>query len=478
MKNNRKKTEILKKNPLIFKVDLCVKDDRLDIAWLNPIIKNKINKLKRTQGDHRKILALKKIADVNGGKRLPKGTVVTKGEFNTIPYVRATDIKNLRINLDRVAMISKLVHQGIQNYQLKENDIAMTIVGTIGEVGILKKNIEVCDFSENVARIRSKNNNVSQLYLLHFLDSELGKIQTERLKAGSLQYKLSLANCRNLNIYLPTSKDKIDKNKQTEILSEIHQIITKSNKKYLESKELIESSQNIVENKLKIDLKQKKEKDIFEVELNKDPFCRLDVLFNNPIREGIIDILKKHPYKLLGDIIKPQRGKKIIPSDYYNLVELENIDEKTGRITSSLEKPELSSKKILLTKNSILISKLQPEKGKIAIVNEEYDGCVGSSELIPINLNSEDFLLDYLWIILRSEYVLNQWKHELTGSSRMRIGWNEINNTIIPVVDKKIQREIIEETRDIIQKSDKALKQANRLYLDTKKRFMEKILEV
>ena len=39
------------------------------------------------------------------------------------------------------AKISKEIHKEIQNYQLKKDDIVITIVGTIGEVGILEKEV-------------------------------------------------------------------------------------------------------------------------------------------------------------------------------------------------------------------------------------------------------------------------------------------------------------------------------------------------
>lgn len=473
MENIRNNITIFEKTPLIFGVDLGLGDDRIDATWFNPIIKKKIENLKKHQSKNKKITTLKRIAKVGGGKRLPKGTVIAENEFNTIPYIRGTDVNDLKIDIKSAGKINKQTHKEIQNYQLKKDDLVITIVGTIGKVGILKEKVEVCNFSENVARIRVDDKNVSQLYLLHFLDSELGKIQTKRLEVGSLQYKLSLNSCRDLNIYLPTEDNSFDKGNQNKILNETYKIIKKADNQYLKSKKLIEEARNVVEKKIKINLESINSiPTTFEVNLKND-FCRIDALFNNPKRDELLKILKKHPNDILGNIIKPQKTGKIIPSDYYNLVDLEQIDEHTGRITNTIEVSELGSKKILLTKNSILISKLQPESGKIVIIDEEKDGCVGSSELISIKLDSEKVLLEYLWIILRSNYVLKQWEYELTGSSRMRIGWNEINNTIIPIVNLKTQKEIILETKEKIKKSDQALKEAKKLYSKARSKFVE-----
>ncbi len=463
---------IFEKTPLTFGVDITDQDNRLDCAWFNPVFENKIEKLRLAKNKNRKLIKLKVVADVNGGKRLPKGTVIQESETSVIPYIRATDIKNLKVNVDISAKISKEIHQEIQNYQLKKDDIAITIVGTIGEVGILDKEVEVCDFSENIARIRIKDKNVLPKFLLHFLNSELGRIQTERFFVGSLQYKLSLQSCRNIEVYLPLSNDNYSIDEQKKILDSVYLIFEKAESHRKTGKQLIEEARSVVVEKIGLPIVEEDQKSrIFETVLEDDSFVRLDALFNNPLREKLISILKKHKHKALGKLIISQKENKIIPSDYYRLVELEQIDENTGRIIKSREVSEIGSKKNLLKNGSILISKLQPEKGKVVIIDPKFDGCVGSSELLPFVLDSSEITIDYLWAVLRSDYVLKQWKYELTGSSRMRIGPNEIKKTIIPIPDLKLQKEIVDDIRNKVKKSDSEMQEAKRLFEDAQKLF-------
>ena len=469
---------IFEKTPLTFGVDITNQADRLDCAWFNPVFENKIEKLRLSKNKNRKLTKLKVVADVNGGKRLPKGTVIQENETSVIPYVRATDVKNLKVNVDIAAKISKEIHQEIQNYQLKKDDIVITIVGTIGEVGILDKEVEVCDFSENIARIRTKDKSVLPQFLLHFLDSELGRIQTERFFVGSLQYKLSLQSCRNIEVYLPLSNNNFNTDEQKKILDSVYSIFEKAESHRKAGQRLVEKARLVVVEKIGLPIVEENKKSrIFETVLEDDLFARLDALFNNPLREKLISILKKYQHKSLGKLIKPQKENKIVPSDYYRLVELEQIDENTGRIVETREVSELGSKKNLLKNGSILISKLQPEKGKIVIVGSEFDGCVGSSELLPFVLDSAEITVDYLWAVLRSDYVLKQWEYELTGSSRMRIGPNEIKNTIIPIPDLKLQKEIVEDIKDKIKRSDSEMREAKRLLGDAQRLFDQLLFE-
>lgn len=469
---------IFEKIPLTFGVNLADENDRLDCAWFNPIFENKIEELRTAKKSNRKLIKLKAVADVNGGKRLPKGTVIQESETSVISYIRATDVKNLKVNVDGAAKISKDIHQGIQNYQLKKDDIVITIVGTIGGVGIVEKEVEVCDFTENIARIRTKNKNVLPRFLLHFLDSEFGQMQTERFSVGSLQYKLSLQSCRNIEVYLPLLNDDFDIGKQKNILDSVYSIFDKAEVHRKTGQRLIDEARSIIVKKIGLPLmEENRESRIFETDLKDDSFARLDVLFNNPLRKKLLSILSKYPNKKLGDLTMPQKENKIVPTDYYRLVELEQIDENTGRITEGPEVSELGSAKILLRKGNILISKLQPEKGKVAIVNSEFDGCVGSSELVQLVLNSSEVSTEYLWAILRSDYVLKQWEYELTGSSRMRIGQNEIKSTVILIPSPKLQKEIIEELKERIAKSDNEMNEATHLFNEARNLFSSLLLE-
>ena len=431
--------------------------------------------MRKNKRKDRRLIKLKNVADVNGGKRLPKGTVIVESEANNIPYVRATDIKNLRVNLDTAIRIPKEIHKEIQNYQLKRDDVVITIVGTIGEVGILEEEVEVCDFTENVARVRVNNDSVLSRFILHFLDSEYGKMQTEKFSVGSLQYKLSLRSCRNIEIYMPYNENDFDKNAQQIILDEAYILFEKANTQRKKGQELIKKASSVVVEKLKIPLPDEKSGSCFTQTLDDDPIVRLDALFNNPFREKLISNLKKYTHKELGKLVKLQGKEGISPADYYRLIELEQIDERTGRIISAQEVPGLGSEKILLKTNSILVSKLQPEKGKIVIVPKEYDGAVGSSELVPLLLESTDVSLKYLWAVLRSDYILKQWEYELTGSSRMRIGSTELNQTIIPIPDKKIQEDIVMNIDDMVAESDKILREAEELFESAKDKFSKAV---
>lgn len=471
-----KSVRIFEEKPLIFGISLDESSDRLDCVWFNPVINKKIEDI-RNKSKNKISIKLSQVSKISGGKRLPKDTVLFEDENHYIPYVRGVDIKNLKINIESTNKLTKEIHKTIQNYQLKDKDIVVSIVGTIGNVGMLNQNIEVCDFTENIARLRLEDKKILHKYLLYYLDSELAKVQFEKFSVGSLQYKLSLNSLRNnINFLVPMEEDEYSDKQQQNILNKIEDSFSKANELDRRAESLILEARRIIVKKLKISLPMMKRLDVFSSNLggSKD---RLDALFNNPLLGELKNnIMNYKKWDLLENIIEFEKDKKVAPSEFYNLVDLRNIDNKIGEIINSKEVSELGSSKILLKKNTILISKLQPEQGKIVMVSNKDEGKVASSELIPIKLKSDKISLEYLWVILRSEYTLMQWSFSLTGSSRMRIGKEEINKTVIPIPEKEIRNEIVSETIGLLAEAKRLKKESDKTKLKAKKDFVDILL--
>jgi len=469
-------------NPFCFEMRMPKElGKRIDCKYYNPKIINEIEKLKNYQSPNRIIEKLGKIAFVKGGKRLPKGHIFFKNDYDDIPYIRATDIKHGKVNVENSEKINYEVHKKVEKYQIYKGDVVITIVGiNVGEVGILEEDIGLCNFTENIARISIMNEDILNQFVCLFLDSYLGKIQTQRLSVGSMKDKLSLINCRNINVLIPynTKTENFDINEQYRIINEVSVYNKKAeeNLKYYHNK--INEIKAYMHQKLKIRLPiEPKTEQVFSYVLSNNSADRVDALFNNPYRDELIFELKKYPYKKLGKIITIEKSGEILPSEFYNLIDLDDISEDLGEVINIKEVPNLGSRKTVFRKGELLISKLQPDKGKIILVDHKTDSCVGSSELVPLKLISEDVLLEYLWIILRSDYVLKQWKYEITGSSRERIGKTELKNTIIPIPNKDMQQEIINEMKEKINQAKNLLDEYKTSRQKAKQVFLYMILK-
>jgi len=78
------------------------------------------------------------IAEVKGGKRIPKGRKLIK-EPNSHPYIRIRNLgktKYMQLNTD-YEYVDEETQQMIARYIVNQGDILISVVGTIGLVGIV-----------------------------------------------------------------------------------------------------------------------------------------------------------------------------------------------------------------------------------------------------------------------------------------------------------------------------------------------------
>lgn len=113
-------------------------------------------------------MTIESLAEVKGGKRLPKGEQLSD-EVTEHPYVRIADFTDKgTIDLSDIKYISKEIHEQIKRYVISKDDLYISIAGTIGKTGFVPPELDGANLTENAAKlvIRDKKQlNLSYLYL-------------------------------------------------------------------------------------------------------------------------------------------------------------------------------------------------------------------------------------------------------------------------------------------------------------------------
>jgi len=147
------------------------------------------------------------LADVKGGKRLPKGEALSELPSNH-PYIRTRDITNHKIKIDELLFVPDDVFTFISNYTVEENDLIISIVGTIGLCSIIPKELHLASLTENCAKIININNEkLNEKFLFYFFVSEEGQAEIQSRNVGSTQPKLPLYNIKSIPIPLPSLRE-------------------------------------------------------------------------------------------------------------------------------------------------------------------------------------------------------------------------------------------------------------------------------
>ena len=130
------------------------------------------------------------LADVKGGKRLPKGVnLVTTS--NQHPYIRVRDLNNTvfaSLSND-YEYVDDETQQSISRYIVSTGDLLISIVGTIGLTAIVDHTLNKANLTENCVKLTNLKN-VTPEYLLLFLRSSQGVEAISKGTVGAVQLKL------------------------------------------------------------------------------------------------------------------------------------------------------------------------------------------------------------------------------------------------------------------------------------------------
>ena len=177
---------------------------------------------------------LKDFADIKGGKRLPKGKQLA-GFPTAHPYIRIRDIGKSKILqlTSEYEYIDDETQKEISRYIVSKGDILISVVGTIGLVGIVGNTLDGANQTENCDRLTNFKN-IDRDFLYYYLVSPLGQGEIAKGIVGAVQPKLPLKNIQDFTIRLPSLQtqkkiasvlsaldDKIEKN--TEINKNLEQ---------------------------------------------------------------------------------------------------------------------------------------------------------------------------------------------------------------------------------------------------------------
>lgn len=170
--------------------------------------------------EHSKTYKIKDIAEIKGGKRLPKGEAVLD-EKTDYPYIRVTDFNdNGTIDLNNLKYLKKEVQEQIKRYIITSKDLYISIAGTIGKTGIIPKELDNSNLTENAARLVFKSNlKINNRFIYYFTLSNNFKEQVGLATKTVAQPKLALTRLAEVEIPIPSIEMQDKEVKEFDLIS-------------------------------------------------------------------------------------------------------------------------------------------------------------------------------------------------------------------------------------------------------------------
>ena len=158
---------------------------------------------------------------------MPKGKQLSSNKTKH-PYIKVKDMgENKYICLNSgFEYLDDETFESISRYIVNENDLIISIVGTIGLIGLIDKSLESANLTENCVKLIDIKN-VTNDFLYYYLKSPIGGYEIKKGVVGSTQPKLPIYNVQKIAISYPSISEQ---KAIAKVLSDLDEKIETNNK--------------------------------------------------------------------------------------------------------------------------------------------------------------------------------------------------------------------------------------------------------
>jgi len=410
---------------------------------------------------------------------------ISDGEHSHIPrqkskgvrYLYGRNIKEGSINFDPISDIPYISEENYNNFKrihLKDNDILLTIVGTIGKSAIYKQKYDgKAGIPRHIAKITlDKKSEITAEFITAFFRTKVGKWQLHNITTGNIQPLLSIKNIKTLDIPKVTEQ----------LMTDVTRLEKKQMELNSESISLIEEAKKVFLDNIKIEKNNNNKKYYSE---NISSFINNDLLTPAYLYPKYTAPVKKMSETFetinLGDIVDIKKGNETGSDNYIDYIKKKDGDIPFIR-TSDIVNYEIDffpDYYIPKEVNDELKQKLLPgdilytNDGKIGLVAmlTEEDNVIIQSHIKRLRLNNNSKKLnitkEYLFLVLTTKEIARyQAKRFTVIQSTIPTISNRILNIKIPIIQKdsiKKITEIIKKAYDKKNERKKILKESLKL---------------
>jgi type I restriction enzyme S subunit len=357
-----------------------------------------------------------------------------------IPYLRVSDLKEDGIVWSGVPRIPSEVHAQLPKSKVFPHDVLYSMAGTIGLAVVAPEDSGECNSNQAVAQIRLKDS-LDPYYLATFLNSRLGRYQSERIANGQTVLNINMGEIGRLRIPIPPRPI------QDRIAQVMQDAYTTRREKLAQVVELLNGIDRYVFETLGLAPEGIKESKRFLKRASEIRGSRLDVGFNMGFHKLDAAAERILPVEAVAGVRKETRDPSSEPSLPFQYVDISSIDVETGEIEAAREIIGVdapSRARQVVHTGDIIVSTVRPTRGAIALISEAMDEFICSTGFTVLHPNNE-VISKYLHTALRLSTTLEQFGRRSAGSSYPAILDDDVMETLIPVPKKETQEQIASE---------------------------------
>lgn len=403
----------------------------------------------------------------NGSYEILKAHVDLLDEKSYALMIRTVDFEREDFE-NNVKYITYDAYNFLKKTKLFGEEVIINKIGNAGKAYLVPPLNKKISLGMNQFMIRTSSN-LDSYYLYAYLISRFGKMLVEQRITGAVPLSIDKDSVRSIPIVVPSKKLQETTHK---IISMRFEMSSKYKNAYQKAENLLLEQLNIRPlNNLQHLTFTKNSSDVFNAN-------RIDAEYFQPKYEEIIKTIELNQGKKLDDIVSIKKSLEVGSETYaekgipfirvsnLSMFGITNNNQQyiSEALYTELEKHQPHKGEILLSKDAT--------PGVAYYLGKEPEKMIVSGGIVRLSLKDKNILPEYLELVLNSIVVKKQIERDCAGSVIIHWLVDQIKNTLIPVLDYKIQEEI----RDLVKESFKLREESNNL-LEIAKNGVEKAIE-
>ena len=382
-------------------------------------------------------------------------------EMNTdsigYPIYRMNEIHDMLCDLD-VDKCADITETEYNKFALKDGDVLFNRTNSfewVGRTGIYYQNDDIQrTFASYLVRLNPKESILPE-YLCAYLNCKYGKWDIKRRARQSInQTNVNPEEVKEIEIPILN----------IDLQQKIQDCFTRANSLRVLSKTTYSEAELILHEELDIDLSvmvsttvtQKRFSDFVNS-------GRLDAEYYRPKYDDLFSRLSKFETKRLGEIVRIRKSIEPGSDAYQNkgipFMRVSNLSKFGFSDTEIHLSPDEYRDSVRPKQNTILLSK----DGSVGIaykVEQDLD-VITSGAILHLAIPDDEFMPDYLTLVLNSVIVGMQAERDAGGSIIQHWKPSEIENVIIPKLSQEFQQEITNKVRESFALRDESKRLLN-----------------
>lgn len=447
--------------------------NRIDVALYHPSYSILLGKLEDSKF---KVAKLEDLLEEETGIRYGTGTPppIIEPNANSLPFIRATDIKDSQILLGGLLHINAKQDKSMDKCKVKAGELILVRSGVnTGDCAVVPQSLDGGYAAYDL--ILRFNKKALPYYVSYFLDTKIGRAQMNVRKGRAAQPHINAEEVSSIKIPLPPLET------QRALIAEMETARAMRQSKLAQAESLLKGIDQFVLDELGLKLPKKIERKSYATRLKHIKTAQtLNSDYFHPERMNALKTIQRNSPRLrverLADIADFIRDITTVQEDD-NYIGLASVQSNTGELVEVEETAE--GQCFRYQKNDVLFGRLRPYLNKIRCAEE--DG-VCSTEFHVIRLRKrsnpkEEISPEYLAVILRSSIILAQTKHMMTGNTHPRLTNDDVVNLIVPIPrDIKAQSKIVTELQKRRSQARSLREEAERQWREAKEKFEKALL--